>query len=148
MPVIKAKSSRRTFVAAGLASGCALGMPVTPAQSQNRSRPVEATIRADRNVTTLVNIFTVEPENQEKLAAALNEGTETFFGKMPGFISSSVLTGKNGRQVTNYSQWRSAGDIEAFRQNPDFRPYIERIAALSKGEAIVCDVAFVHAASS
>ena len=109
---------------------------------------MEATIRADRNVTTLVNILTVEPENQEKLAAALNEGTETFFSRMPGFISSSILIGKNGRLVINYSQWRTPGDIEAFRQNPNFGAYIARIAALAKLEAVMCDVAFVHAASS
>jgi len=106
---------------------------------------MEATIRADRNVTTLVNILNVEPENQQALVAALKESIETFFSKMPGCISSSVLTGKNGRQVISYSQWRSAGDIEAFRQNPDFGPSIQRIMALSKAETVTCDVAFVHA---
>ena len=106
---------------------------------------MEATIRADGSVTTLVNILNVEPENQEALVAALKESIETFFNKMPGFISSSVLTGKNGRQVISYSQWRSAGDIEAFRQNPDFGPAIQRIVALSKAETVSCDVTFVHA---
>jgi heme-degrading monooxygenase HmoA len=148
MRTITAQPSRRAFVAAGIASGCALGVSATPAQSQTRSRLMEATIRPDRNVTTLVNIVTVEPENQEKLTAALNEGTEGFFSKMPGFISSSILVGKNGRQVINYSQWRTPGDIEAFRQNPNFAPYVARIATLGKLEAIMCDVAFVHVASS
>jgi quinol monooxygenase YgiN len=107
---------------------------------------MEAKIRADGNLTTLVNILNVEIENQQALVAALKEGIEAFFSKMPGFISSSVLTGKNGRQAIIYSQWRSADDIEAFRQNPYFGPYIQRVAALAKGEAITCDVAFVHAA--
>jgi heme-degrading monooxygenase HmoA len=106
---------------------------------------MEATIRADRNVTTLVNIFNVEPENQQALVVALKEVIEAFFGNMPGFISSSVLAGKNGHQVVGYSQWRSASDIEAFRQNPNFGSYAQRITALAKNEAITCDVAFVHA---
>jgi heme-degrading monooxygenase HmoA len=106
---------------------------------------MEATIRADRNVTTLVNIFNVEPENQQALVVALKEVIEAFFGNMPGFISSSVLAGKNGHQVVGYSQWRSASDIEAFRQNPNFGSYVQRITALAKNEAITCDVAFVHA---
>ena len=106
---------------------------------------MEATLRVDQSVTTLVNIFTVEAENRQALVIALKEGTETFFSKRPGFISSSVLTGKNGRQVINFAQWRSLSDIEAFRQNPTFAEYIQRIVALSKGEAIVCDVAFVNA---
>jgi heme-degrading monooxygenase HmoA len=145
MRVAKAKPSRRTFVATGVASGSALGILAVSAKSQSRSQPMEATIRADKTVTTLINVLAVEPENQQALTAALKDGTETFFSRMPGFISSSILTGKNGRRVINYSQWRSASDIEAFRQNPNFGPYVERIAALSKGEAVVCDVAFVHA---
>ena len=108
---------------------------------------MEATIRADRNVTTLVNIFSVEPENEQALVVALKEGIEGFFGKMPGCISSSILTAKNGRQVISYSQWRSAGDIDAFRQNPNFGTYVQRIMALAKNEAITCDVAFVHASA-
>ena len=107
---------------------------------------MEATIRAGGNVTTLLNILAVEPENQQTLVAALKEGTQTFFSKMPGFISSSILIGKNGRQVINYSQWRSTDDIEAFRRNPDFAFYIREIVALSKGDTIACDVAFVQAA--
>jgi quinol monooxygenase YgiN len=145
MPVTKTKPSRRTFVASGLASGCALGILAVPAKSQSRSQHMEAKIRADGNVTTLVNVLNVETENQPALVAALKEGIEAFFSKMPGFISSSVLTGKNGRQVIIYSQWRSADDIEAFRQNPHFGPCIQRVAVLAKGEAITCDVAFVHA---
>jgi quinol monooxygenase YgiN len=145
MRVIKTKPSRRTFVASGLASGCALGILAMPAKSQSRSQHMEATIRADSNVTTLVNILNVEPGNQQALVAALKESIETFFSKMLGCISSCVLTGKNGRLVISYSQWRSASDIEAFRQNPDFGPSIQRIMALSKAETIACDVAFVHA---
>ena len=106
---------------------------------------MEATIRADGNMTTLVNILSVEPENQQALVAALKESIETFFSKMPGCISSCVLAGKNGRQVISYSQWRSVGDIEAFRQNADFGSSIQRIVALSKAETITCDVVFVHA---
>ena len=145
MRVTKIKLSSRTFIASGLASGCAYGILGAPAESQSRSQPMEATIRADRNVTTLVNILNVEPENLRALVAALQESIETFFSKMPGFISSSILTGGNGRQVISYSQWRSAGDIEAFRQNPNFGSHIREIAALSKAETITCDVAFVHA---
>ena len=146
MRVIKTKPSRRTLVASGLASG-AVGLLAVPAKSQSGSEHMEATIRADRNVTTLVNILNVEPDNQEALVAALKEGIEAFFSRMPGFISSSVLTGENDRQVISYSQWRSARAIEAFRQHPNFKPYIQPIAALLKGEpiTITCDVAFVRA---
>jgi len=105
---------------------------------------MEATIRAGSVVTTLVNVFTVEPENQQKLVELLREGTASFFSKMPGFISSSVHRSKDGRRAVNYAQWRSVKDIETFRQNPEFAPYIQRITALAQSESILCDVVDVN----
>ncbi|SDR49462.1 Antibiotic biosynthesis monooxygenase [Rhizobiales bacterium GAS191] len=140
---IQTELSRRSFVATSL-TGFALVVQVVRAQSQDRNPHMETTIRADNNVTTLINVFTVDPGNQQKLIDVLKGGTEAFFSKMSGFISSSVLNGKNGRQVINYSQWRSVGDIEAFRQDPNFGPYIQRVAALAKAETIECEVAYVN----
>ena len=130
MPVLGTEISRRTFVAGSLVGVVALATDVAPAQSQNRSQQRESTIRVETN-TTLVNVFTVEPENQQKLVDMLKGGTDEFFSKAPGFISSSVLTSKDGRRVINYSQWKSAKDVAAFRQDPYFGPYIQRLKALS-----------------
>ena len=107
---------------------------------------MQATIRVDGSVITLVNVFTVEPTKLPGLLEVLREGTETFFSKTSGFVSSSVLTAKDGRQAINYSQWRSADDIAAFRKDPRFAPYIQRLLALAKAEAIECTVAYVNAA--
>jgi quinol monooxygenase YgiN len=134
--------SRRTFVGASL--GFALAAQAVPAHGQDRSPQMEATIRAGSVVTTLVNVFTVEPENQQKLVELLREGTASFFSKMPGFISSSVHRSKDGRRAVNYAQWRSVKDIETFRQNPEFAPYIQRITALAQSESILCDVVDVN----
>ena len=76
---------------------------------------MKPTIQAGDGTVTLINVFTVEPENQQKLVELLKEGTESFFSKLPGFISSSVHKSKDGRRAINYAQWRSARDIEAFR---------------------------------
>lgn len=134
--------SRRGFVAAGVA---AAGVALTPTltHSQTRSLAMQATIRTDGNLITLVNVFTVEPAKLPSLLAILRDGTETFFSTMPGFVSSSVLTAKDGRQAINYSQWKSAEDIAAFRKDPRFAPYIQQLLALAKAEAIECDVAYV-----
>jgi len=107
---------------------------------------MEAKIRVDGSSITLVNVFTVEPEKLTSLVDLLREGTDTFFSKMPGFISSSVLTAKDGRRAINYSQWRSADDIAAFRRDPRFAPYIQRLMALGKPESVECNVAYVNAA--
>jgi quinol monooxygenase YgiN len=135
--------SRRVFIATGLA-GFTLVAQVVPSYSQTRSSKMETTIRIGSDVTTLVNVFTVEPENQQKLVQLLKEGTESFFSRQPGFISSSVHTSKDGQRAINYSQWRSAKDIASFRDNPSFAPYVQRIAALAKAETILCDVVDVN----
>jgi len=107
---------------------------------------MQTTIRVDSAVTTLVNLFTVEPDNQPKVLALLQDGIETMFSKMPGWISSSLLESRDGRQVIVYSQWRDAKDIDAFRQDPRMKPYFQRFGALAKLEAFTCDVSYaLHA---
>ena len=134
--------SRRGFVAAGVA---ATGVALTPtlALSQIRSPAMHATIRTDGQMITLVNVFTVEPARLPRLLDVLRDGTETFFSQMPGFVSSSVLTAKDGRQAINYSQWKSTDDIAAFRKDQRFAPYIQQLLAIAKVESIECDVAYV-----
>ena len=104
---------------------------------------METTIRADAGITTLINVFSVEAENQQKLVELLKDGTESVFSKSPGWISTNLLSSKDGRRVIIYSQWRSSRDIEAFRQSPAMGPYFARITALAKFEAFECDVPFV-----
>jgi len=107
---------------------------------------MQATIRTDSAVITLVNVFTVEPAKLPSLLDLLRDGTDTFFSKMPGFVSSSVLTARDGSRAINYSQWKSVDDIAAFRKDPRFAPYIQQLLALAKAEGIECDVAYVKSA--
>jgi heme-degrading monooxygenase HmoA len=107
---------------------------------------METAIRVDSAVTTLVNVFTVEPNNQPKVLALLQEGVETLFSRMPGWISTSLLNSRDGRQVVVYSQWRDGKDIEAFRRDPRMKPYFQHFGALAKHEAFTCDVSYsLHA---
>jgi len=137
--------SRRGFVAAGVAA-TGVALTSTFAHSQIRSPAMQATIRTDGQMITLVNVFTVEPAKLQGLLDHLRDGTETFFSKMPGFVSSSVLTARDGSRAINYSQWKSADDIAAFRKDPRFAPYIRQLLTLAKAEAIECDVAYVKSA--
>jgi quinol monooxygenase YgiN len=148
----ESRPSRRIFVAAGLVSGFALASrPVSAAdqgcglQVTDRDRDqMEIVIGPNREVVTLINVFSVEPDKQQDLIDLLREGTERWMIRMPGYVSASFHKSKDGRRVINYSQWKSVPDIEAMRQNPDVRPYLQRVAALAKSEPIVCDVSYVH----
>ena len=138
--------SRRGFVI--LAGVAAAGAALTPTLTHSRTRnpAMHATIRTDDPIVTLVTVFTVEPTQLASLIDVLREGTDTFFSKMPGFISSSVLTAKDGHRAINYAQWRSAQEIEAFRGDPRFAPFIQKLSALAKSETTLCDVAYVRSA--
>ncbi len=102
------------------------------------------TIQAHSGYATLINLFTVEPENRQKLVALLKEGTETLISRMAGWISTNFLDSRDGRRVIIYSQWRSVEDIEAMRQNSELAPYFQRLAALATFDAIECAVSDVH----
>jgi heme-degrading monooxygenase HmoA len=134
--------SRRLFVATGVA---AAGVALLPhlVYSQTRRQDMQATIRAGDQTITLVNLFTVAPGQLDSLLDTLRDGTETFFSKMPGFVSSSVLTTRDRTRAINYSQWRSADDIAAFRKDPRFAPYIQKLLALAKPKGMECDVVYV-----
>jgi heme-degrading monooxygenase HmoA len=144
MGIFKTEHSRRTFVTGNLVGMVALAANMASAQDQNSAQPMESTIRVGTNTTTLVNVFTVEPEAQQRLVDVLKEGTDEFFSKAPGFISSSVLKSQDGRRVINYSQWDNAKDVAAFRKDPYFGAYIQRLKALSKAESIECEVVYVN----
>ena len=121
MDAIKAAASRRSFMTASLAGGAALALAPVASHSQQRTSRMQPTIAVDNDFATQINIATVEPENQPKLVQFLREATDTMFSKMPGWISTSILKGKDGRRVFIYSQWRSSANIEAFRKDPNER---------------------------
>src|SRR5258706_15366655 len=92
------------------------------------------TISLTRKLVTLINVFTVEPANQERLLDLLARATETSVRHAPGFISASLHRGLDGTKVTMYAQWRSVEDYEAMRRNPAPLPYLQQALALATFE--------------
>jgi quinol monooxygenase YgiN len=90
------------------------------------------TISPSRKLVTLINVFTVEPANQERLLDLLGRATETSVRHAPGFISASLHRGLDGTKVTMYAQWRSVEDYEAMRRNPAPLPYLQQALAVAK----------------
>jgi antibiotic biosynthesis monooxygenase (ABM) superfamily enzyme len=79
-----------------------------------------ATIHASEQVITQINVFEVDPENQDALVDLLKDAIRRVSG-MPGWISASVHKSLDGTRVTNYAQ---ADDHAAW----------ERIVAILQGE--------------
>jgi quinol monooxygenase YgiN len=102
-----------------------------------------STIRAGAETFTLINVFSVAPDQQQALANLLIEATEHTMRHLPGFISANIHTSFDGRHVVNYAQWRSRDAFEAMLRNPDARPHMTRAAALASFDPILCEVAHV-----
>src|SRR5690606_40222501 len=74
-------------------------------------------ITKEANFLTLINVFTVEPINQQNLIDLLTMATESSVRKVKGFISSSLHRSIDGTKVTMYAQWKSIEDYQNMRNN-------------------------------
>jgi quinol monooxygenase YgiN len=94
---------------------------------------MKQTPEKERTVT-LINVFTVEPVNQQRLVDLLTRATEGSVNRAPGFISSTLYRSIDGTKVTMYAQWRSAEDYQAMRQDPRPLPVLEEALSIAKFE--------------
>ncbi|MCE7054691.1 antibiotic biosynthesis monooxygenase [Algoriphagus sp. AGSA1] len=92
------------------------------------------TISKEANFLTLINVFTVNPANQQRLVDLLTLATENSVKKVTGFISSSLHKSIDGTKVTMYAQWKSTEDYQNMRNNPTASPYLEEALEIAKFE--------------
>jgi quinol monooxygenase YgiN len=90
------------------------------------------TISKNAKLITLINVFTVEPANQQRLVELLSRATDSPVRHQPGFVSASLHRSVDGNKVTMYAQWRSIEDYQAMRENPDPAPFLQDALALAK----------------
>lgn len=102
------------------------------------------TISTERDVATLINVFTVKPEDQQSLVDVLAEAAPTM-KRIHGYVSSNVHKSLDGTKVTNYVQWESVEDFEAMLENPGPAAQHMREAAriAEKYEPHLYEVSFV-----
>jgi quinol monooxygenase YgiN len=106
------------------------------------------TISLSCKLVTLINVFTVEPANQQQLLELLARATETAVRHAPGFISSSLHRGLDGTKVTMYAQWRSVEDYQAMRENPAPLPYLQQALAIARFEPGMYEVVEIFSGTS
>ena len=105
---------------------------------------MNTTIAVTQEVTTLINILTVEPENQQKLIKSLRGKTESVVSRLDGWISTSFIASKDQRHVVIYSQWRDLASVDAMRTNPDMVAYFPKVAAIAAIDSLAGDVVYNH----
>jgi antibiotic biosynthesis monooxygenase (ABM) superfamily enzyme len=104
----------------------------------------ESIIRADAPVVTLINVFTVDPVDQQRLVEAWQRATDDVMRHLPGFVSANVHRSLDGSKVVNYAQWESSEAFTAMLQNPDAGPYLTELAEIGTPAPVLCEVVSIH----
>ncbi len=75
----------------------------------------------DEPVVT-INVFTVAPADQQRLADLLTRATVGGVDRAPGFLGAALHRSLDGTRVTMYARWASARAYEAMRQDAGPQP--------------------------
>ena len=98
-------------------------------------------ISKDGNLVTVVNMFSVKPENQKKLLQLL-EDLRAVVEKLPGFISANVHRSFEGTRIVGYAQWNTKESYQAVYTNLDVKPILDEIKKISKFSWNLYDVVY------
>lgn len=103
------------------------------------------TIKKNADLLTLINLFRVEPQNQDRVVQMLVEATETVMARLPGFVSANIHRGLDGRTVVNYVQWESFEDFKAIFENEEATRHMQALRPfLVSSERNLYNVVSVH----
>jgi len=97
-------------------------------------------ISVTSHVITLINVFTVEPANQQRLVELLTEATEVSVRQAPGFVSASLHRSTDGTKVTMYAQWQSIEAYQAMRGDPAPLPFFREALTIATFEPGIYEV--------
>jgi quinol monooxygenase YgiN len=86
---------------------------------------------ADGRVT-MINLFTVKPEECEMLIQILTDAIRRMTAQRPGFVSASLHASLDGTRVVNYTQWQSRAAFEALERDTAMRAFMEEIKSRTR----------------
>ena len=90
-----------------------------------------AIISKDANIITVINKFSVEPENHKRLLELLDD-LRKVVEKQPGFVSANVHKSFEGTRIVSYAQWKTKEDYQAVYTNSEANPILDEIKKISK----------------
>jgi quinol monooxygenase YgiN len=83
---------------------------------------------------TVINVFTVAPQQQGRLIELLTQATESSIRHIPGFVSAALHRGLDGSKVTMYAQWATPEDYDRMRARPDASPFLAEALSIARFE--------------
>ncbi len=95
----------------------------------------------------MIHVFTVSPENQQRLVDILVKATQNVLRFQSGYVSMNIHKSLDGARITNYEQWASLEALEAGTlKNSALAPYIDETSRISKAEMHLYEVEFTDEA--
>lgn len=88
-------------------------------------------ISKDTSLVTVINKFSVEPENNKRLLELLDD-LRKVVEIQPGFISANVHKSFEGSRIVSYAQWKTKEAYQAVYTNSDAQPILNEIKKISK----------------
>ncbi|MFI8794307.1 antibiotic biosynthesis monooxygenase family protein [Streptomyces sp. NPDC055105] len=88
--------------------------------------------------TTMINLFTVEPGDQDELVRLEVTGMTEIASTMPGFVRGSIHRSLDGTRLVNYIHWAD-GDAwrnahEVLQANPEYREHMENVRRIATAD--------------
>lgn len=88
--------------------------------------------QVENKETIYIDLFEVEPENQQKVADILVQLTDQLIKKQPGYVSATIYQSTDGKKVINIGKWKSEDEFRAILKNKEIYSTIMKAVALSK----------------
>jgi hypothetical protein len=102
-----------------------------------------ALIKIDKDIVTLINVFTVDPSKQQLLVELLMEITKQVWRLQDGFISASIHKSHDRRRVVNYVRYRGKEAFDKRLDNPDAIVRMNKILSIAKADGHLYDVVYI-----
>jgi quinol monooxygenase YgiN len=107
--------------------------------------PPMPVISKDARRLTVINVFTVSPDQQARLLELLARATQSSVRHVPGFVSAALHRSLDGTKVTMYAQWRTAEDYQRMRSRSDTSPFLAEAMTLATFDPGLYEVVEVFA---
>jgi hypothetical protein len=86
-----------------------------------------------RDMITMINVFTIKPENQQQFIAAQTGEYKRLAGTITGGLAANLHRGLGGARAVNYALFRSVEEMHTWQNSdlmkahlPIIKPFIER----------------------
>lgn len=98
------------------------------------------TIAKGARHVTFIDVFRVEPINQQQLIDLLTKVAESSAKSARGFVAGGLHRSLDGTKVTMYAQWRAMEDHDAMGKDPTRAALIKELHAIAFPDPIAYEV--------